>query len=184
MLVKILGFGSNWWARFGRDPNDPWRFSRHAAYYNSAGICCGCKVRRHWLVPGLIRFNGVGSFDPHFPNRSIGKQFRSLGPFFTHGGNRLLLEERVENNETPDYFLTVVSSERHGVIDFKSTHSKSDNVLLLAVSELYLRQEAILLMQAGSWMLSSVGFWQLAATPQSANGVSLQPTESFKPVSI
>jgi hypothetical protein len=184
MLVKILGFGSNWWARFGRQPDDPWRFTRHAAYHNSSGICCGRKIRRHWLVPGLIRFNGVGGFDPHFPNRSIGKTFCSPGPTLTDEGNRLLLGERANRNEAPDYFLTVVSSERHGVVDFKNTHSISANVLLLAVSELHVRQEAILLMQTGSWLLSSVGFWQLAITPRSANGVSLRPAESFDSVFI
>ena len=30
MSVKILGFGSNWWARFGRDPNDPCRYTRRS----------------------------------------------------------------------------------------------------------------------------------------------------------
>lgn len=47
MLVKVLSFGTNWWARFGRDPFDPRRFTRHAAYYNSTGVRCGRKVRRH-----------------------------------------------------------------------------------------------------------------------------------------
>src|SRR4051812_32219997 len=122
-LVKILGFGSNWWARFGRDRNDPWRFTRHAAYYNSAGLWCGRKVRRHWLVSGLIRFNGVGRFDPHFPHRSIGKTFYSHEPTFTTDGIRLLFEQRVE--KTPDYFLTVISSDRHGVVDFRNPSAKS-----------------------------------------------------------
>src|SRR6185437_5048852 len=164
MLVKILGFGSNWWARFGRQPDDPWRFTRHATYHNSSGISCGRKVRRHWLVPGLIRFNGVGGFDPHFPNRSIGKIFCSPGPVFTSEGNRLLLGDRNNRNEAPDYFLAVVSSERHGVIDFSNAHSISDNVVVLAVSELREKQEAILLMQAGSWLHTSIGFWRLAIT--------------------
>ncbi len=31
MSVKILGFGSNWWTRFGRDPSDPHRYTRRAA---------------------------------------------------------------------------------------------------------------------------------------------------------
>ena len=62
MLVKILNFGTNWWARFGSDLDDPLRLTCHAAYYNSTGIRCGRKVRRHWIAPGLIRFNGVGDF--------------------------------------------------------------------------------------------------------------------------
>ena len=82
MLVKILGFGSNWWARFGRDPQDRYRFTRHAAYFNSAGVRCGSKIRRHWIVPGLIRFNGVGDFNPQFPNRAVGKTFECTDLIF------------------------------------------------------------------------------------------------------
>ena len=67
MLVKILEFGSNWWARFGRDPHDRYRYTKHAAYFNSTGVRCGSKMRRYWVVPGLIRFNGVGDFNPQFP---------------------------------------------------------------------------------------------------------------------
>ena len=73
MLVKILEFGSNWWARFGRDPHDRYRYTRHAAYFNSTGVRCGSKMRRCWIVPGLIRFNGVGDFNPQFPNRAVGR---------------------------------------------------------------------------------------------------------------
>jgi hypothetical protein len=79
MLVKILSFGTNWWARFGRDPRDPWRFTRHAAYYNSTGVRCARKVRRHWIVSGLIRFDGVSDFNPHLPNRSREKRHGHLG---------------------------------------------------------------------------------------------------------
>ena len=73
MLVKILEFGSNWWARFGRDPHDRYRYTRHAAYFNSTGVRCGSKMRRYWLVPGLIRFNGVGDFNPQFPAALSGR---------------------------------------------------------------------------------------------------------------
>ena len=41
MSIKVLGFGSNWWARFGHDPLDRYRFTRHAAYFNSTGVRCG-----------------------------------------------------------------------------------------------------------------------------------------------
>ena len=75
MLVQILTFGSNWWARFGRDPGDRYRYTRHAAYFNSTGLRFGNKIRRHWIVPGLIRFNGVGDFNPNFPGRSVGAVF-------------------------------------------------------------------------------------------------------------
>ena len=91
MLVKILGFGSNWWARFGRDPQDRYRYTRHAAYFNSTGVRCGNKMRRYWVVPGLLRFNGVGDFNPQFPNRAVGKTFECTDLIFALGGNRVLV---------------------------------------------------------------------------------------------
>jgi hypothetical protein len=47
MLVKILQFGSNWWERFGQESDGLGRYTRHSAYYNSTGIRCSRKVRRH-----------------------------------------------------------------------------------------------------------------------------------------
>ena len=98
MLVKILGFGSNWWARFGRDPQDRYRYTRHAAYFNSAGVRCGNKMRRHWVVPGLLRFNGLGDFNPQFPNRAVGKTFECADLIFALGGNRVLFTRRVAHS--------------------------------------------------------------------------------------
>src|SRR5581483_274962 len=43
VLVRILSFGCNWWARFGHDPEDRYRYTRRAAYYNSTGVRCGNK---------------------------------------------------------------------------------------------------------------------------------------------
>src|SRR2546430_1846399 len=114
MLVKILGLGTNWWARFGCDRNDPWRFTRHAAYYNSAGVRCGQNIKRHWVVPGLIRFNGVGDFDPHFPGRAVGQTFGCSGLASACGGNRILFVRRIPKLSIPDWYLVVVSSERFG----------------------------------------------------------------------
>ena len=69
MLVKILEFGSNWWARFGRDPSDCYRYTKHAAYFNSTGMrCAGSKMRRYWIVPGLIRVQRRRRlYNPQFP---------------------------------------------------------------------------------------------------------------------
>ena len=110
MSVKILEFGSNWWARFGSDHEEPHRYTRHAAYYNSAGIRCANKVRRHWVLPGLVRFNGLGDFNPHFPGRSIGETFWCANPVFTCGGNRVLFVRKAAASAVPDHYLVVVSS--------------------------------------------------------------------------
>src|SRR5271156_5334219 len=111
MLVNVLSFGTNWWARFGRNPDDPNRFGRGAAYYNSTGVRCGHKVRRHWIVQGLIRFNGVGDFNPHLPDRSIGQTFICSDLTFACGGNRLLFERRAPKAAAPDCYLIAISSE-------------------------------------------------------------------------
>ena len=95
MVLKVLNFGCNWWGRFGHDAADPFRYTRHAVYYNSTGVRCGRKVRRHWLVPGLIRFNGVSGFNPHIPMRLLGCTFLASDPEFLLGGNRLLLKQKL-----------------------------------------------------------------------------------------
>jgi hypothetical protein len=40
----------NWWACFGDDPRDWYRFTHHAAYFHFTGLCSGGKVWRLWIV--------------------------------------------------------------------------------------------------------------------------------------
>lgn len=161
MLVKILKFGSNWWARFGRDPQDRYRFTRHAAYFNSTGLCSGNKVRRYWIVPGLVRFNGVGGFNPHFPNRSVGVTFECTELLFTPGGNRLLFQRNVGCSVQPDYFLVVLAADQCGTFDCLAADWKADSVSVIAVSQAGTKQEAMLLMRPLDWVRTSLGLWQL-----------------------
>ncbi|MGE5324311.1 MAG: hypothetical protein ACM3SW_15695 [Actinomycetota bacterium] len=100
MRIMVMEFGTNWWGRFGSDPCDPYCYTRHAAYYNSTGIRCGRKVRRHWIIPGLIRFNGVGDFDPHHPRCSVGHTFLASNLDFLFGGNRLLLMRKMKSRRS------------------------------------------------------------------------------------
>jgi hypothetical protein len=163
MLVKILGFGINWWARFGSDLQNPGRFTRCAAFYNSTGVRCGGKIQRHWVVPGLIRFNGVGDFNPHLPSRSIGDVFScsALTPAF--GGNRMLFESRSAHATCPDCYLVVLSSDLNGRIDFGLEGWKAREANVIAASELRQMQETMLLMTPGSWVRTDCGYWQLRA---------------------
>lgn len=161
MLVKVLSFGCNWWARFGSDPADPHRYTRKAAYYNSTGIHCGRKVRRHWIVPGLIRFNGIGGFNPHLPLRAIGSIFLTSDLDFIFGGNRLLLKRKVGDSHVPDWYLTAISQELHGRINFASAEWKAPTVLVIAASQLRQSQEAMLLMKPGDWVKTACGLWHL-----------------------
>jgi hypothetical protein len=181
MLVKILGFGSNWWARHGRDPEDRYRYTRHAAYFNSSGVRCGNKIRRHWVLSGLIRFNGVGDFNPHFPGRAVGETFECAPLAFAWGGNRMLFQRKVAQKCRPDFFLVVVSSDRFGSFDFADEGWKCQSVTPIALSHLLDMQEGLLLMQAGDWVRSVVGIWQLRLDSKFANGASLEPREDTLP---
>jgi len=177
MLVKILGFGTNWWHRFGRHPRDPYRYTRHAAYFNSAGVQCGRRVRRYWIVPGLIRFNGVVHFNPHFPNRSVGGTFECVDRPLTCGGNGMLLLRRSALNVPPDYYLVAVSAANHGLFNFAEFGWRSDGVNPIAVSCLGEKQEAIVLMKPLSYVRSSLGVWQLRVEPNERYGASLELLE-------
>ncbi|MFZ0862294.1 MAG: hypothetical protein WCA27_05620 [Candidatus Sulfotelmatobacter sp.] len=177
MLVKILGFGSSWWARFGRDPHDRYRYTRHAAYFNSAGVRCGNKVRRHWILPGLIRFNGIGDFNPQFPSRSVGETFECADRAFVCGGNRLLFVRKAAASVPVDYYLIAVSSDRCGPFNFAESRSESESVMPIAVSSLGDRQEAMLLMKPLAYVRSSLGTWQLKTTVDVPHCPSLELLE-------
>lgn len=164
LLVKILGFGSSWWVRFGRDPHDRCRYTRHAAYFNSAGVRCGNKVRRHWFLPGLIRFNGIGDFNPQFPSQSVGETFECSDLTFACGGNRLLFVRKAAARVQPDYYLIVVSSDGCGPFNFAESRWKSESVVPIAVSSLGDGQEAMLRMTPFAYVRSSLGIWQLKTT--------------------
>jgi hypothetical protein len=165
MLVKILKFGSNWWARAGRDPHDRYRFTRHAAYFNSTGLCAGNKIRRQWIVPGLIRFNGVGGFNPQFPNRSVGVTFECADLAFALGGNRLLFQRKAGSSAQPDYFLIVLSADQHGTFECLASDWKADSVRVIALSRSGEKQEAMLLMKPLDWVRTRLGLWQLKTGP-------------------
>jgi hypothetical protein len=162
MLVKVLSFGSSWWMRLGKNPNDPHRFTRTAAYYNSTGVRCGAKIRRHWIIPGLIRINGILGFNSHFANRAIAKTFiADFAEAFC--GNRLLFSRRATQASVPDFYLLVIRSDLHGQIDFASTVWKSAFTQVIAATQLRDFQETMLLMRPGEWCQTSRGFWQLHA---------------------
>jgi hypothetical protein len=176
-LVKILGFGSNWWARFGHDPADRYRFTRHAAYFNSSGLRSGRKVRRYWLLPGLIRFNGVGDFNPRFPGRYIGTTFECADLVFACGGNRLLFTRLARRFSSPDYFLVVVSGDRFGSFDFSDRAWRSESTVPIAVSQFEEKQEAMLLMKPMAWIKSVLGVWQLKAASSLPGRASMELLE-------
>jgi hypothetical protein len=139
-------------------------------------VQCGRKIRRHWIVPGLIRFNGTGEFDSHCPGRSIGQVFSCTEPAFAYGGNRVLFERKVKKSEIPDYFLVGVSSERYGWIDLRADW-KPERCLAIATSELRDKQETLLLMKLDDWVRSNLGRWRLTLTKELDAGAILQLDE-------
>jgi hypothetical protein len=161
MLVTVLGFGSNWWSRFGRDSDDRYRFTKHAAYFNSTGLLCGSKFRRYWVVPGLLRFNGVGDFTPDRPNRCLGKTFECADLSVAFGGNRLLFLRKASHNKLPNYYLVAISSNQHGYFEPQSSSWKSKAAIPIAVSQFRNRCEGLLLLKPGDWVQTVLGIWQL-----------------------
>lgn len=177
MLVKILEFGSSWWSKAGHDPEDPYRYTRHAAYYNSTGVRCGSrgqKIQHHWIVPGLVRFNGVGSFNLNFPDRSIGRVFYCDEMAFTLGGNRLLIKEKVRPPRTADQYLVVVSAHSFGSISVGDKRWRSPGTSVVSISQLRDQQEAMLLMKTGAWVRTSAGIWRLELSDSLPNGAGLR----------
>ena len=177
MVLKVLNFGCNWWGRFGHDAADPLRYTRHAVYYNSTGVRCGRKVRRHWLVPGLIRFNGASGFNPHFPMRSLGCTFLASDLDFLFGGNRLLLKQKLPNSVVPERYLVVISQAFHGRVDLASTGWKSQTAQTIATSQLRQNQEILLLMKPGDWVQTMCGTWQLSVPHPCRLGAGLSLLE-------
>jgi hypothetical protein len=172
MLVQILGFGSNWWARYGNDANDRYRFTRHAAVYNSTGVRCGRTIRRHWVVPGLVRFNGGDGYEPGFPDSLVGKTFYCSEVNQFCGGNRLLVRRPAVGGSSPERLLVVASSAKFGRVDFDSPAWKSPSTLVLAATMLRAVQEIMLLIRIGEWIQTELGLWQMI--PDSGGTPTLQ----------
>lgn len=126
------------------------------------------------MVPGLIRFNGVGDFRPQFPNRVIGEIFECTDLAFACGGNRVLFVKKIHSCTPPDYLLVAISSEIFGRFSFDSPSWKSKSVLPIAVSQMGERQEALLLMKRDDWVKSSLGIWRFGAADSNRRGVSLE----------
>lgn len=159
MLIKILSVGINWWAR-SAGPVDV-AHGCQRAYYNSTGVRCGGKIRRHWISAGLISFNGVVDFNIEAPEASIGETFVCSDLTAAFGGNRLVVQAEAANSIVPDCYLVVVSSNLHGQIDFTSALQKSAFSQAIAASQLRDQQETMLIMRLGDWVQTSRGFWQL-----------------------
>lgn len=160
MYVGIISFGSNWWAMHSRDTADPYCFQRRAAYFNSAAVLSGRRVRHCLVFPGQIRFNSKSGFDPEHPLRAVGKTFLCSEPRRFANKTHLLFQRRV-SGMPPDAYLVTLKSAEHGAIPFSKPGWKSAGVLPISISMRGQRYEAMLLLGREDWVESDLGRWQI-----------------------
>lgn len=152
MRVRMISFGSNWWA--GRSAG------RQPAWFNSAGIRHGSRIDHNWIWAGQVRFNRSSGFHPEFPLRAVGATFSCGLPQIYGGRTHLLVTEKWPNAE-PDEYLVTVTNGVHGQIFFDSADWSSPGVQPISISRKEMRFEAVLLMRPDAWIRSELGAWQI-----------------------
>lgn len=161
MRVRIIGLGTNWWAAHSRDLNDPFSFRRNAAWFNSAGLKYGRRLRMCWAFPGQTRFNLTTNFDPDHPLRSIGRTFECSEPTFLNGRMHLLFRLPA-NGDAPERFLVTLNERTHGRISFATRAWRPAGVHPISVSVRGARYEAMVLIGAADWIETELGRWILS----------------------
>ena len=158
MRVRVISFGTNWWAACSHDLSDPMCFRRRAAWFNSAALMQGRRLRFCWVFPGQIRFNRTSGFNPEFPLRSVGKSFHCSGPNVVHGRTHLLFYAPA-GDAVPDCFLVTINERMQGPISFASRAWISDGVQPISVSLRGKRYEAMVLLTSKDWIDTGLGRW-------------------------
>jgi hypothetical protein len=160
MYIRIISFGTNWWAMRSRETIDPFCFRRRAAYFNAAALMSGRRLHHSAIFPGQVRFNAKSGLDPEFPLRAVGKTFLCSEPHHFAGKIHLLVERRA-TAETPDAYLVTLRSAEHGSIRFAKPGWKSAGVRSISISLRGQNYEAMLLLGDGDWVESDIGRWQV-----------------------
>ena len=160
MRVRVISFGTNWWAMHSRDTRDPYCFRRRAAWFNAAALMSGRRLHNSEIFPGQVRFNSTSGFDPEFPFRAIGKIFQCSPPRQFAGKTHLLIERR-STEMGPDAYLVTLKSAEHGVIQFDKPGWKSAGITPISISLRGSRYEAMLLFGEQDWVESDLGRWQV-----------------------
>ncbi len=160
MYVRIINFGTNWWAMRSSDTNEPLCFKRGAAYFNAAALMSGRRLRHSAIYSGQIRFNANSGFDPEFPNRAVGKTFLCSALRRIEGRSHLLFS-RPALAATPEAYLATFNFLDHGLIQFDQPDWRSAGVRPISVSMRVPRYEAMLLMGQEDWVQSELGRWQI-----------------------
>lgn len=161
MRVRIIGLGTNWWSARPLDVTDPFCF-RRPAWFNSAGLKFGNRLRLCWVYPGQVRFNCNSGFNPEFPQRIIGRMVECNGPNRMHGRTHLLVTRILNQNAQPECYLVTLTERTCGAIQFSRAGWKSDGVQLISVSLRRQRYELITLIRKDDWIKSNLGIWSLS----------------------
>lgn len=156
MLVGVTGFGSVWRNRLGKQPQEN-RRSAQPVYYNTTGVVLRGNVRQRPKICGYARFDAVGGFDPNHISRMVNRVFDCAEPSLWKGCNKLLFRRVLKASERPDFFLVVARSDLTGQLAVGTEGWRSADTWLLSLSECVSQQEAMLLMEVGSWVRSSLG---------------------------
>lgn len=162
MRVRIVSLGSNWWSAHLRDAADPCCFRRNAAWFNSAGLKYGNRLRLCWVYAGQVRFNQSSGFNPEFPNRVLGRSFECDEPNRMHGRVHMLVKRELPQDEQVDRYVVTFTERMCGPIRFQEPHWKSADVRLISVSVRRDRYEVMALLGAADWIDSTVGTWMLS----------------------
>ena len=157
VLVSIQGFGSIWEPRIGRDPSDPFRYSRHAAFFNTTGIQVNGKFRYRWRAGGKIRFEGGSWFDSVTPHHNLNKVFECDEPEERPEWVQMCCKRRLPKPEVPDYFLFCITSEQFGWLNMRDRSARSEETFVLSYSAEGLQQEVLILMRPDSWIRGKRG---------------------------
>lgn len=156
MLVGITGFGSVWRRRI-RDDESDWKCFAHASYFNTTGVMVKDRLVRRRKIAGHVRFDGISGFDPNYPSRAVGKVFDCAEACVWNGQNKVLFKRMLRRAAKPDYFLVAARSAEIGRLDLTGTDWKSDDTLLISLSECSDQQEALVLMPACGFVRTALG---------------------------
>jgi hypothetical protein len=135
-------------------------------------------IRTRPKIVGHARFNGVGDFNPNAPSRAIHRVLECDEPCVWQGQNKIFVRHLLAAPRQPDYFLVVTRQREFGHLQVGASGWKSDNVLLISLSECGDEQEGMLLLPPCGWIRSSIGTFILhpvAARPWIAR-LELAPT--------
>lgn len=166
MLVSLQGFGSVWEQRAGRDPADPFRFSRHAAFYNTTGISVNGTTHYRWVLGGKVRFDGSSWFDSATPKNNIDSVFECDEPEQRPGWMQMCCKRRLQQPQAPDWFLFAITSKQLGWMRLRDRAVRSEDTYLFSYSVHNRQQELLLFMKPGAWIVGERGRLMVDSHPR------------------